>query len=188
MCFSLGDVTQDLLVQRAEAQAAAGEAVARLQKHRNIMDQMLTVSVHTVVCLPGETDPALGHRPPRGSARALLVAAREKAQHPSQPWAEPDIAEGEEGDVFTDEELEELQVQTRIRTKKSKECPPPPPRSNPPPPPPLPGHLFSGANVLCVPQGHVQGVSELFTLNSMSLWKWTVMNRYCLLVDTNLLP
>ena len=44
----------------------------------------------------------------------------------------------------------------------------PPPGPNPPP---LPSHLKKisfGAFVLCVPQGHVQGVSQLFTLNSMS--------------------
>ena len=29
--------------------------------------------------------------------------------------------------------------------------------------------IFFGADVLCVPQGHVQGVSERFTLNSMCL-------------------
>ena len=53
--------------------------------------------------------------------------------------------------------------------------------SNPPPPHPSKSaeeNFFGafGANVLCVPQGHVQGVNQLFTFNSMSLWKWTVMN------------
>ena len=42
----------------------------------------------------------------------------------------------------------------------------PPPRSTPPPP--LPSRMkqnFFGADVLCIPPGHGQGVSELFTLN-----------------------
>ena len=63
-----------------------------------------------------------------------------------------------------------------LEQKKVRRSPPPPPGPCPPPPlPPLPSHLkkifFSafGADVLCVPQGHVQGVSGLFTLNSMSL-------------------
>ena len=44
-----------------------------------------------------------------------------------------------------------------------------------PSPPPLPSHLkkpffgAEGADVLCVPQGHVQDENELFTLNNMSL-------------------
>ena len=49
------------------------------------------------------------------------------------------------------------------------------PGSNPPPFLPLLSHLKKiffgvfGVNFLCVPQSHVQGVGELFTLNSMSL-------------------
>ena len=49
----------------------------------------------------------------------------------------------------------------------------PPPRVQPLPP--LPIHLKNcffgafGANVLCVPKGHVQGVSQVFTLNSISV-------------------
>ena len=60
--------------------------------------------------------------------------------------------------------------QKNIRRRYPPPAGPPPPRSNLPPP--LPSYLkkiFFGANVLCVPQGHVQGVSELFTLSSMSL-------------------
>ena len=74
-------------------------------------------------------------------------------------------------------------VQARIRTTKDVRSSPPPPLAGPTrPPPALPTHLKKNlfgafnANVLCVPQGHVQGVSQLFTWNGTSQWKWTVMD------------
>ena len=62
--------------------------------------------------------------------------------------------------------------QRRIRIEKLYGGPPPP-RPTPPPSSPSksPDKIFIsafGANVLHVPQGHVQGVSQLFTLNCMS--------------------
>ena len=67
-------------------------------------------------------------------------------------------------------------TQTRIRTKKMSgggTTPPLGPTLPPTHPPPLPSHVkkhfFFGADVLCVPQGHVRGVSEQCTLNSTCL-------------------
>ena len=61
--------------------------------------------------------------------------------------------------------------------KNCKEEPPAPTLGSklPRPAPTLRSHLKKiffgvfGAHVLCVPRGHVQGVSQLFTLNSMAL-------------------
>ena len=65
----------------------------------------------------------------------------------------------------------------RIRTKKKVRRGYPTPPQGPTPPPILPFRVTSkkvffgafGANVLCVPHGHVQGVSQLFTLNGISM-------------------
>ena len=63
-----------------------------------------------------------------------------------------------------------------LELKKRQEGVPPPPWVQtprlPPPPPPLSSHLKKflisalGAPVLCVSQGRVQGVSQLFILNA----------------------
>ena len=67
------------------------------------------------------------------------------------------------------------QGRTGIKKNCKEEVPPPGSKRPTPPPPPHPNHLKKiffgafGANVLCVPQCHVQGVSQLFTLNSISM-------------------
>ena len=137
----------------------------------NASEHIQTVDRLLMDCLRTIHDPSLTH-----DVRQLLTSARSACPRDLQSviWERTQRPRG--GHVSLGNPPPPAPRHALGQKKCKEEVTPPPHPPTPPPPSPSRSPGLRRQCTVCIRQGHVQSVSQLFTLNSMSLLKWTVMN------------